>query len=184
MAYLKAIGKVITDSGLTNVMVESNLLANGSLKRFLEGTHCKRLHPLMATLSRSIRIGDFELFKYVLSKITNLFFICNQPNLIDGLYLDNVSKVNETHAGLIDEFENFFFGIKKIDNTFSQQPIDLVLEHTINADAARRLTRVTHFTNSISVHHLWALSNDIRVTIIRHVCEISVQKSNRFSIFR
>lgn len=32
------------------------------------------------TLSRSICLGDFELFKYVLPKMTNLFFICNQQN--------------------------------------------------------------------------------------------------------
>ena len=31
-------------------------------------------------LSRSIRTGDFELFKFVLPKITNLFFIRNQQN--------------------------------------------------------------------------------------------------------
>ena len=51
MGYFKAIGKVISDCGLTNVMVDSNLLANGSLNGFLNGKHfhrCKRLHPLMA----------------------------------------------------------------------------------------------------------------------------------------
>ena len=31
-------------------------------------------------LSRSIRIGDFEMFRFILPKITNLFFICNQQN--------------------------------------------------------------------------------------------------------
>lgn len=34
------------------------------------------------TLSRSIRIGDFDLFKFVLPKITNLFFIFHQPNYV------------------------------------------------------------------------------------------------------
>lgn len=32
------------------------------------------------TLSRSVRIGDFKLFKFVLAKMTNLFFICNKQN--------------------------------------------------------------------------------------------------------
>lgn len=38
-------------AGLSNIMVESNLLASGSLNGFSEGKHfnrCKRLHPLMA----------------------------------------------------------------------------------------------------------------------------------------
>lgn len=51
MAYFKAVGKIISDCGLTNVMVESGLLANGSVNGFLDGKHfnrCKRLHPLVA----------------------------------------------------------------------------------------------------------------------------------------
>lgn len=50
MAYFKAVGKIITDCGLSNIMVQSNLLASGSVNGFLEGKHfnrCKRLHPLM-----------------------------------------------------------------------------------------------------------------------------------------
>lgn len=51
MAYFKAIGKVVSDCGLTNIMVESSLLANGSVNGFLDGKHfnrCKRLHSLVA----------------------------------------------------------------------------------------------------------------------------------------
>ncbi|GFU98408.1 hypothetical protein TNCV_3652391 [Trichonephila clavipes] len=51
MASFKAVGKIIIDCGLTNVMVQSNLLACGSVSGFLEAKHlnrCKRLHPLMA----------------------------------------------------------------------------------------------------------------------------------------
>lgn len=158
MAYFKALGKVIIDCGLPNVMVQSNLLAIASFSGF--GKHfsrCKRLHHLTAIrlqilhynlementvftdlmvqevtrlrncpissfqieneeleellndyniykqqtlngevgkttqfyliyinlvyyyliLSKSISIGDFELFRFVLPKITNLFLICN-----------------------------------------------------------------------------------------------------------
>lgn len=62
MAYFKAIGKVIMDCGLTNVMVQSNLLASGSVNGFLEGKHfnrCKRLHPLMAV---GLEILHFKSF--------------------------------------------------------------------------------------------------------------------------
>lgn len=258
MAYFKAIGKVINDCGLTNILVESNLLANGSLTGFIDGKHfnrCKRLHYLMAlglevlhfrsflqiknttltddmiqevqrlqkcklssfqvenedlhelineyaiykqqtlngdfgktpqfyliyinlihhylNLSRSIRIGDFELFKSVLPKITNLFFICNQQNYARWLvkYYDNLLKVAETHPDLYEGFKLGCFGIKRTTTPFSRQPIDLVLEQTINADAARRLTGVIHFTNSISARQRWARNHDVRSTIITHVYE-------------
>ncbi|GFU94344.1 uncharacterized protein TNCV_4368181 [Trichonephila clavipes] len=58
------------------------------------------------------------------------------------------------------------FGIKRTNKPFSRQPIDLTLEQTINADAARTLTGITHLTNSISARQRWARSHDIRSTII------------------
>lgn len=51
MSYFKAIGKVINDCGLTTIMVDSEILASGSVSGFIEGKHfnrCKRLHPMMA----------------------------------------------------------------------------------------------------------------------------------------
>lgn len=61
------------------------------------------------------------------------------------------------------------FGIKRTDHNFSRLPIDLALEQTVNADAARRLTGITHFTNSISARQRWSKSHSIRSTIISHV---------------
>ncbi|GFX70054.1 uncharacterized protein TNCV_4614921 [Trichonephila clavipes] len=170
MAFFKAIGVFINECGLSHMMIESNIIASGSVNGLVEGKHfnrCKRLHPLMAlglkmlhfdhfldnieynflkeqviddllhyqevidshssmpielpnnvfsrvlsayqifveetrqgehgktaqfyliyiqlvnyyiTLSRSIRMGDFQMCKYVIPKITNLFFAVNQPN--------------------------------------------------------------------------------------------------------
>ena len=45
----------------------------------------------------------------------------------------------------------------------------MVLEQIINANAARRLTGVIHFTNSISARQRWAQNHDIRSTIISEV---------------
>lgn len=62
MAYFKAVGKVISDCGLSNVKVESSLLANGSVNGFLDGKHfnrCKRLHPL---ITLGLEILHFESF--------------------------------------------------------------------------------------------------------------------------
>lgn len=51
LSYFKAIGKVIDDCWLSTIMVESGLLASGSVSSFIDGKHfnrCKRLHPLIA----------------------------------------------------------------------------------------------------------------------------------------
>ncbi|KAG5881311.1 hypothetical protein JTB14_012545 [Gonioctena quinquepunctata] len=125
------------------------------------------------TLSRSIRIGDFELFKNVLPKITNLFFACNHQNYARWTvkYHYSLMKVAETHPGLEEEFKNGFFGIKRTAKPFSRQPVDLTLEQTINADAARRLTGIVHLTDSISARQHWARSHDIRSTVITNILE-------------
>ncbi|GFU98409.1 hypothetical protein TNCV_3652401 [Trichonephila clavipes] len=101
----------------------------------------------------------------------NLFFICNQPNYARwaSKYYDNLMKIAENHPDLFEEFQKGFFGIQRTYKPFSKQPIDLVLEQTINADAARRLTGVIQFTNSISACQRWALSHDIRSTTISYV---------------
>nr|XP_046473659.1 uncharacterized protein LOC124214934 isoform X3 [Neodiprion pinetum] len=269
MAYFKAIGKVISDCGLTTVMVESSLLANGSVNGFSDGKHfnrCKRLHPLVALgleilhfksflqndnitltediidevkrlqnckislfeiendglkelmnnygiykqqtlngehgktsqfyliyinlihhyldLSRSIRTGNFQLFKSVLPKITSIFFVLNQQNYArwSVKYYDSLLRVDKTHPDLYEGFLKGCFGIKRTTKPFSRQPIDLVLEQTINAEAARRLTGVIHFTNSISARQRWARNHDVRSTIISQVyLELGLQKHQDIS---
>lgn len=47
----------------------------------------------------------------------------------------------------------------------------MTLAQTINADAARRLTGVLHFTNSISARQRWSKIHDIRSTVKSHVYE-------------
>lgn len=260
MAYFKALGKFIDDCGLTHMMVESNLLASGSVNGFIIGKHfnrCKRLHPLVSlglqvlhieqflkinkiTISehvidflkeiqsknvctdkitdaellavikkylefkqdtldgihgktaqyyvmyiefvnyylmftRSIRVGDFDLYKFIIPKLCSLFFMFNQHNYARWLlkYYEDLLKVEEKFPQLAEEFKKGMFGIKRTNNSFSRAPVDLTLEQTVNADAARRLTGITHFTNSISARQRWARSHGIRSTIISHVFDIS-----------
>ena len=50
LSYFKAIGKIISDCGLSTIMVESEMLASGSVSSFIDGKHfnrCKRLHPIV-----------------------------------------------------------------------------------------------------------------------------------------
>ena len=71
------------------------------------------------------------------------------------------------------------FGIKRTFNCFSRVPVDLTLEQTVNADAARILTGITHFTNSIGARQRWARSYGIRSTIISYVFKLSGLKKNQ-----
>ncbi|GFU57924.1 uncharacterized protein TNCV_3145091 [Trichonephila clavipes] len=126
------------------------------------------------TLSRSIRMGDLEKFNYVIPKITNLFFAVNQQNYARCCvkYLDNLNKVDETHPGLKNDFMNGCLGIKITDKPFSSIPIDFTLETTINAEAARCLSGIAHFTNSLAARQRWTKSHSIRAIIISHVLDV------------
>ncbi|KAJ8966822.1 hypothetical protein NQ314_003284 [Rhamnusium bicolor] len=62
MSYFKAIGKFIDGCGLSNIMVNSELLASGLVKSFLEGKHfnrCKHLHPI---ISLALQLLHFQVF--------------------------------------------------------------------------------------------------------------------------
>ncbi|GFX20243.1 uncharacterized protein TNCV_1438021 [Trichonephila clavipes] len=65
-----------------------------------------------------------------------------------------------------------FCGIKRTDNPFSGVQIDLTLEQTINAEAARRLSGIAHFTNPLAARQRWTKSHSIRATIISHVLDV------------
>lgn len=78
-------------------------------------------------------------------------------------------KVAETHADSIEESQRGYFGIKKTTKQVSRQPIDLVFGQTINADAARRLTGVTHFINPISARQWWVRNHKIISIVINPV---------------
>ena len=62
-------------------------------------------------------MGDYEVFKHIIPKITNLFFIVNQPNYARWCvkYYDNLKNVNETHPRLEEDFKSGCFGIKRTD---------------------------------------------------------------------
>lgn len=125
------------------------------------------------TLSRSIRTGDFSLYKYVMPHITNLFFAFNQQNYARWLvrYHNNLVNADTVNPEIMEELKKGYFGIQRTEKSFSRQPIDLTLEQTINADAAKRLVGIINFTNSISARQRWSLSHQIRSTIISYTYE-------------
>ncbi|GFW82656.1 uncharacterized protein TNCV_3492281 [Trichonephila clavipes] len=71
-----------------------------------------------------------------------------------------------------NDFMNGCFGVKRTDKPFSSIPIDLTLETTINAEVARCLSDIAHFTNSLAARQRWTKSYSIRAIIISHVLEV------------
>ncbi|XP_071577053.1 uncharacterized protein [Temnothorax nylanderi] len=62
MAYFKAVGKFINGCGITNMLVDTGILAQGSVNGFILGSHfnrCRKYHPLV---SAAIQIMHFESF--------------------------------------------------------------------------------------------------------------------------
>lgn len=62
MAFFKALGKLIAESGGTDMLTETGVFAPGSLNGFLTGKHfnrCKRLHPLLALAFESLHFKAF-----------------------------------------------------------------------------------------------------------------------------
>ena len=62
MAFFKALGKLIEDSGGPAMLTESDVVATGSLNGFLSGKHfnrCKRLHPI---LGLALEVLHFQAF--------------------------------------------------------------------------------------------------------------------------
>ncbi|KAF7990491.1 hypothetical protein HCN44_000296 [Aphidius gifuensis] len=122
-------------------------------------------------LSKSIRTSDFELYKYILPKINNLFFCMNNLNYARWLvqYTSDLCNVDNTHPGLKEEFEKGSFNVKRTHKPYSRQPNDITLKQTINADAGKRLTEISHFNNSIDCRQSWAKSKILISSIISHV---------------
>ena len=62
MAYFKALGHLVCDSGGPEILVQSNVLGKGSLNGFVGGKHfntCKRLHPLLANALSHLHLKQF-----------------------------------------------------------------------------------------------------------------------------
>lgn len=120
--------------------------------------------------NRSIRTGDFEIFKYVLPKVAILFFVLNQPNYARWLvkYHNNLLTIGETHPEIGEAMEKGCLGIQRTHKSFSRQPIDLSLKQTINVEAAKRLVGIINFTNSILARQRWCKSHEIFSSVISY----------------
>ena len=99
--------------------------------------------------SRSIRLGDLELYIHCLPKLAEFFFPLNHYNYAKWItkYHQNLMSISITHPEVQSEFRNGCFSLKKTKKCFSSGPIDLGLDQTINADAASQRSGISSITN-------------------------------------
>lgn len=149
---------------------------------------------LYHNFERAIRTGDHKLFIWCLPGLMTLFFAFHHQNYARWLvrYHDNLLRMEDTHPGITQEFENGIISVRRTSKPFSRLPIDLTLEQTINADAANTATGkilvyhyinihndndaiyfkgISAFTNSISARQRWANSHFLRTSVVSHVFE-------------
>ena len=98
------------------------------------------------------RMGDLEVFISRLPKLTNIFFASSHSNYPRWLvkYYDSILKLNETHPEVYNEIKQGWFAIRRTQKPFSSTAIDLTLEQRINAEAATQHLGVLSITNPVS----------------------------------
>lgn len=134
-------------------------------------------------LNKSIRLGNFELFKYVVYKIAPLFFALNQPNYSRHLtlYHNNLENVDKTHPGLLEShLEKGSFSARRSDYPFCREPIDKILEETVNRHAGGP-GGVTFIKNSPGAITRFCLINGVKSSVVTHLYDY-VGKTNKQEI--
>ena len=110
-----------------------------------------KVHHLYHELDRAIRVGNIDDFTSSLFEVAAYCFAFNKVNYSRWIlrYHNNLLQIKETHPEVYEEFQKGWFAIQQTKNPFSKGDIDLRLEQTINADAARQRTGISAITNSI-----------------------------------
>lgn len=102
-----------------------------------------------------------------------IFLAFNHQNYARWLTrnLDDLMNLEDTHPGLLEEFQNGALSIRRTKKDFCRSAVDLTLEQTVNANAANKLTGISSFTNSIYARQRWSETHFIRTAIITHLFE-------------
>ena len=97
MAFFKAVGKLISESGGPDLLTETGVIAPGSLKGFILGKHfnrCKRVHPILAL---AFEILHFKAFLQA----------CDfKEELLSLLSMVQVKPLNEEEESSLDTVIN------------------------------------------------------------------------------
>lgn len=107
MSFFKALGKYIEESGGPSILTESLVLAEGSLKGFLTGTHynrCKRIHTIFST---ALQLLHFR--QYLQTKSYDLETIKNEIHKIEEQNQDYNENLNLPPClkSLLEDYERY-----------------------------------------------------------------------------
>lgn len=107
LSFFKALGKYIAESGGPYVLSETGVLAAGSMKGFITGTHynrCKRLHQLLAA---AFEMLHFDSFLQTIEELT-------EDTVQDILTTSgDLSSVRPSVRKVLDEYEKYCDDTKK-----------------------------------------------------------------------
>ena len=118
-------------------------------------------------LDRACRTNDVDLFIFTLGEMISVFFSCNRPNYARWMtkYFLDLLNMENTHPGIRTNFENGALSIRRSDRAFARCPVDIVLEQTVNADAASRTTGISAFALSEGARNRWMMTHSVRSSL-------------------
>lgn len=106
IAFFKAIGKFLEGSRVGNILIQSEVLASGSINGFLDAKHynrCSRIHPIMAS---ALQLLHFETFltksKFDMPAFFELYF----KDIIADDQTDPPEMIPLAKA-ILDEYYNY-----------------------------------------------------------------------------
>lgn len=111
MAFFRAVGKYINCSGLVEILVQAEVLANGSMNSFLDSKHfnrCKRLHPLIAA---ALQVLHFEQYL----STTNM-----TPEMLEELLQTQMQNITNENSRDINEVIELPDSLSRILNGYKE----------------------------------------------------------------
>ncbi|GFV16753.1 uncharacterized protein TNCV_4419401 [Trichonephila clavipes] len=111
MAFFKAKGDFINECGLSHMMIESNIIASGSVNGSVEGKHfnrCKRLHPLMALGLKMLHFDHFlDNIEFNFRKEQNIDDLLHYQEVIDSLSSMPIELPNNVLSRVLSAYKKF-----------------------------------------------------------------------------
>lgn len=105
LSFMKAIGKFISGSGLTNILIDSEILASGSISSFLSGKHfnrCRKIHPLL-----SLALQNLHLERFLQQHDQDLENIKEYLKIFNEQQNDDPQITNENLKKLFNKYEEY-----------------------------------------------------------------------------
>ncbi|GFU25149.1 uncharacterized protein TNCV_3360601 [Trichonephila clavipes] len=155
MAFFKSIGVFINECGLSYMMIESNIIASGSVNGLVEGKHfnrCKRLHPLRAL---GLKMLHFDHF------LDNIEYNFLKEQVIDDFL--HYQEVIDSHSSMPIELPNNVLSAyqKFVEETRQAARQRWTKSHSIRA------TIISHVLDVCGLKQLQDVSADLQPNIIK-----------------